>query len=296
MTIKQIIAKYSNDSLTKRLDRLDLELLIALVLKKDRLFILSHPEAVLNKNQQIKLALLIEKRLKHYPLAYLSGVKDFYGLNFKVTPSVLIPRPETELMVDNIIQQIKKEEGPQKNKELEIIDLGTGSGCIIISLAKNLEPSGRNIKYTALDISVAALKIARLNAKNHQLNKKITFKSSNLLSTKIPFLKKSKPLQLIISANLPYLTPQQVKASPSIQKEPKLALLAGADGLKYYRQLIAQLKSLPQHSFTAYLEIDPGQKTKLTRLLRHSWPEASYRFLKDYRGYNRLLIIETASA
>ncbi len=282
MTISEVKQKYY-----KKIDLLDLELIISRVIKKPREFVLTHPEFKLITNYELRITNYIDRRLKGEPLAYIFGEKEFYGLNFKVNKNTLIPRPETELMVDETIKQLTI-----NNEQLTIIDIGTGSGCIIISLAKQLA----NYKFIATDISRTALRVARQNAKIHKVNKRIKFLNGNLLK---PVLNNKKLIidncKLIIVSNLPYLTPAQIKNSSSIQCEPKLALNAGKDGLKYYRQLFKQIKLLVtgyQLSVTALIEIDPQQTAKLKKIIKNNFPKAKIKIKKDLRGLNRLVIIQ----
>jgi len=284
---------------------LEAEILLSFVLDKSREFILTHPEKRLSKKQISNIQYLISKRQKGVPIAYLIGHKQFYGLDFYVNKNVLIPRPETELIVDEAINLLRSK---LRNKQkIIVIDIGTGTGCIIITLAKLLKKNiqypclaGRraisNIQYLATDISRPALAIARQNAKLHKVNNKIKFLLGDLLKPII-----SKPLilnfqsEIIITANLPYLTPGQIKNSPTIKYEPKLALLAGSDGLKYYRQLIKQIKKL--HStyplpFSLFFEINPEQTKKIKLIIKKHFPLAKIKIKKDLAGRNRLVIVK----
>lgn len=288
----------------QKINQLDAELIIAQVLKKPREFVLAHPEKTLDKIQIKKYKHLIKKRKKNIPLAYLLGKKEFFGLNFEVNKNVLIPRPDTELIVEKVLQEIKK----SKNQKIILIDIGTGSGCIPISIIKtwhNSSPykgeAGGGFAVYATDISKPALSIAKKNAKKH--NVKINFLHGNLLSPIPPFLKGGKGDfgQIIITANLPYLTPAQVKQEKSIQHEPRLALVAGPDGLRYYRELLKQIRLLTidyRLSTIVYLEIDPSQ-TKIIKLLikKHlpalamsdSRRETKIIIHKDLAGKNRVV-------
>ena len=279
---------------------LDAEILLAAVLKKPREFLFTHPERILSAGQNKKYEIFIKKRRAGMPVAYLIGHKSFYGLDFLVSKNVLVPRPETEMMVNEILNfkfQIS-------NAKTIFIDIGTGSGCIIVSIVKSLQNKQfpiSNFQFLATDISSAALLIARKNAKLHKAEKHIKFLRGDLL---LPVLsdknfqskiKNQKP-EIIITANLPYLTPAQIKNSPSIKYEPKLALTAGSDGLKYYRQLFKQIKKITSYGLrvTSLCEIDPGQTKKIKQLAKNELPKHKLEIKKDLAGYDRLLMIKTA--
>lgn len=271
MTILEILK-------TSTLDRLETELLLAFLLKKDREFVLTHPETKLKPAIYNKFRELSKKRLANWPLAYLIDSKEFYGLNFKVSQSVLVPRPETELIVDKVLETAKSNN--------LIIDLGAGSGAIIIALANKLKIKA---EFIAVDISKSALAIARQNAKLNQAARKIKFYQGNLLT---PIIKQLANRDLIITANLPYLTKKQIKQSPSISREPKLALDGGVAGLKYYRELFQQLQKINYKSLQLLLEIDPGQVGKIKVLTKKYFPWAALEVRKDLRHLNRLIIIK----
>lgn len=289
MKIKQILAT----SQQNKLSQLDIELLLTLVLKKDRIFVLANPETELSINQAKKFNALLKKRLNHFPFAYLSGYQSFYGLDFVVGPHTLIPRPETELMVDYVLVNYQ-------NQDISLIDVGTGSGCIICSLAKNLR--GKNL-YFGLDISNLALKVAKANAKLNQV-KQINFAVSDLLSVPLNntqslplFSQNNKSKPLIITANLPYLSPKQIAQAPSIKYEPRRALDGGFDGLKYYKQLLPQVLELLNLGFkniSLLLEIDPGQNQILSTLIHKTFSHnlKSLKTKNDLAGLNRLIVIE----
>jgi len=288
----------------KKLNADDLDLIIALVIKKGRSFVISHPEYTLSEYQSSKINLLIKRRVNNEPYAYLNGKKEFYGLNFFVNKNTLIPRPETELMVDNAINILNNKE---TYKNTALIDMGTGSGCIIIALADYIYHKSP-IKYFtkikkmyAIDISLPALAIAKKNATLHKLNTKIKFLKGNLLEPIIDHVRYLNPLKnsnlhLIITANLPYLTYSQFKKAPSIQSEPKIALLAGQDGLKYYKKLFKQIKFLRRINKNLRLsllcEIDSGQLKKIKTIIKKKIPQINLQIKKDLRGLDRLIIIE----
>ena len=257
---------------------------------------------------------LIKRRTKHEPVAYLLGHKEFYGLDFLVNKHTLIPRPETELLIEEVLKLLLT---PYSLLPF-IIDIGTGSGAIAITLAKRLPRA----KIFATDISDKALHIAKKNAKKHKV--KIIFKKGNLLS---PLTYNLKPIiyNLIITANLPYL-PTKIwrRSMPDVKKyEPRSTLDGGTDGLKYYKNLFKQIKklpspyggaqgpalpptsySLPTTSYsplptsysllpiTLFLEIDPSQTNTIKKEIKKHFPKAKMRIKKDLSGKNRVVIIE----
>lgn len=236
---------------------LDAEIIMATILKKDRAFILSHEDYPLTTSQVRKFKNFIKRRKNYEPIAYLTSHKEFYGLEFKVTKDTLVPRPESELMVEEVLKAFNS-----KKKTL-IIDIGTGTGCLILSLLHELNKNGHETKGLALDISKKALTVAKQNAKKLNIQN-ITFLHSNLLSTilKKPILFKQAK-HIIILANLPYLTPQEIKKEKSISREPILALDGGKNGLELYEKLAQQINLLRQDfpiPITIICEINPRQK------------------------------------
>ncbi|MFA6427992.1 MAG: peptide chain release factor N(5)-glutamine methyltransferase [Candidatus Buchananbacteria bacterium] len=259
---------------------LDSEILLAFVLKKTKVYLYTHPEQKVSTKSLAKFKKLVTKRATNYPLAYLTSHKEFFGLDFYVDNRVLIPRPETELLVEQALA-ICQPPLTAKKSPLTICEVGTGSGGIIISLAKNL-PTNFCGQLWASDLSAKALAVAKKNTKRHQVTKKIIFKLGNLLT---PF--KNQYFDLII-ANLPYLS----RLNNNIVHEPKLALLAGFDGLKYYRQLIKQTDLYLKPGGYLMIEIDPNQKTALIKLVKKLLPNYQLIFIKDYAKRYRLLKIK----
>ncbi|MFA6171936.1 MAG: peptide chain release factor N(5)-glutamine methyltransferase [Patescibacteria group bacterium] len=289
---------------TKKLPPFELELILAHLLKKSREYVLTHPEIKLSPTQLKRLDAMLKRREKGESLAYILGHKEFYGFDFIVNKHTLVPRPETELIVDEVLE-LAKEKNIHGNKKFAIIDVGTGSGCIIISLAKMLMEKNKtaDIQFFAADISKLALNIAKKNAKHNNVANKIKFYHGNLLEPIIKLKSNHNHLsqnqKIIITANLPYLTPKQIKTSPSIKHEPRLALEAGIDGLKYYRELFQQLRSMltvngiqARASVHVFCEIDPGQKISIQRLAKKILPSAQVQIKKDLRGHSRLAVIK----
>ncbi len=288
MTIFDILKEISTKLKNSKIENYQLEAssLISFVCKIDQSFIISHPEKKIFKKQEQEIKKLAKLRSKNWPLAYLLKNKDFYQLNFIVSPDVLIPRPESELIIENVLSDIKN-----IKKEASIIDVGTGSACLIISLAHILK-NNKNINYYGLDISSKALKIAKKNAKRYQLDKIIKFSKSNLLQKLINKIN-LEPKEYFVLANLPYLTTEEIKKSPSIQKEPKTALAGGKDGLFLYQKLFKQIIETTKHSkFNIYAEINPWQETKILELAKKAFRECliETKIILDLKNETRLVI------
>jgi release factor glutamine methyltransferase len=266
--------------------RLDAELILGSVLNKSREYLLTYPENRVSKGQVTNLNHGIMRRLNLDPVAYITGTKDFYGLTFAVTEDVLVPRPETELMIEEAIDLTRT------LRHATVIDVGTGSGCIITALAKNLKSIFR---YFAIDISPEALKIAKQNAEKNNVTRKVEFFKGDLLEPLINENIVEKDADVLIAANLPYLTPFQVDTSPTIQNEPILALEAGDDGLKYYRQLfkqIVKLKNEKKIKGHVLCEIDPSQNESIQKLSKDVLKISEIEIKKDLAGLDRLAIIK----
>ncbi len=270
----------------QRIDRFDAEILLAHVLKKPREFIIAHPEYHVTRIQNWKINRLIRLRAQGIPYAHLTGQKGFYGFDFLVNKYTLVPRPETEVMVEEVITEIKNKR--LKDRNIILCDVGTGSGCIPISILKS--SNLKVLKSFASDISKPALKIARKNAALHKVD--ITFLHGNLLE---PIIKNSLFVDnclLIITANLPYLTQVQFDTEPTIQHEPISALVAEDDGLKLYKELLEQTKQLLttyKLPLTTFFEIDPSQTTKLFHYIQSNFPNSKIEVIKDGMGNDRVI-------
>lgn len=259
---------------------MDLDLLKAHAINKPKEFLYSHPEYRLSIWEKLKLKYFLFLRQKGYSVAAITKHKEFYGLDFFVNKHVLIPRPDTELMVVEATRIM--------NDRTILIDIGTGSGCIPIAILKTLKHEP--IKTLAVDISRSALRVAKKNATTHDV--KIKFLQGNLLE---PIIKNYSPLlaphsSIIITANLPYLTEQQFQEEPSIQQEPKIALVADKNGLVLYEELLQQVKTADLNA-TIFLEIDPSQSEKISDLIKTNFPNAKFEIKKDLGGLDRLVKI-----
>lgn len=244
---------------------LDAEVLLAHVLEKRREYITAHPERPLNIVERKLYKKIIQKRKQGKPVAYLTGKKEFFGLEFLVTPDCLIPRPETELLVSEAIKLAKNYESPR------ICDVGTGSGAIAIALARHLPGA----KITATDISKKALEIAKKNARAHGSD--ITFILCDLLP--------DGPFDIVV-ANLPYLRENDPDIAAETKKyEPRGALFGGGvNGLELYGKLFAQVEGRNRKPAYMLGEFGQGQSETIKALL----PRAEIK--NDLAGIPRLFI------
>ncbi len=269
MTIRETLNQATKELKTKSTSpNLDAEVLLAFVLNKPKEYLLINPSQKLLRNQLRNYNQLIQKRILEWPVAYLIGHKEFFGLDFIVTKDVLIPRPETEGLVELILSQAH-------GKKLSILDIGTGSGNIIITLAKKI--SGQ---FFASDISHQALAVAKRNAKNH--NVKITFKQGSLLQ---PWKKQNFD---IIVANLPYL-PRETDSSTKF--EPKRALIAKNHGLALYEELFKQTATLTSLPSSLLLEIGHNQRVEIKKLAKRYLPAYETKNSKDLTGRIRIAVV-----
>ena len=253
---------------------LDAEVLLVFVLKKDKTWLFSHLNIDLSAKLINKYKKLISRRKKGEPVAYITNHKEFFGLDFYVDESVLIPRPETELLVDEALKFRKK--------KMKILDVGTGSGNIIISIMVNSKQLTDN-RYYATDISSEALKIAQKNAKKHKVFSKIKFIHSDLFDNlyKIKF-------DLIV-ANLPYLQKQDIKGE--ITYEPKRALLGGEEGVAIIKRFLLGSKNYLAKNGKIIIEIDPRQAKTIKDMAKNIYPDKKVLLKQDLSKLDRMMIL-----
>lgn len=255
------------------------ELLLMHALKRDRAWLYSHPEAPLSPEALEKFFAWIARRASGVPTQYLTGTQEFWGLPFEVTPAVLIPRPETEHLIEVALGRLS----PQRRREsLRVADIGTGSGCIAVALA--MELSGADILAT--DISAAALEVARRNAQRHSVSARIHFLECDLLP---PAETGTRSFDAIVS-NPPYIAQTQ---EPHLQHEVRLhepaqALFGGRSGTEIYPRLIALAAQRLRSGGLLILEIGFGALESIRPLLgAPSWKDI--RVLNDLAGIPRVL-------
>ncbi len=255
---------------------LDAQVLVAHCLDKPRTWIIAHPEAPLNNAQYNKI-IQAANRMEHgEPLPYIIGHWEFYGLDFHLTPSVLIPRPETELLVERGIHWLQRH--PPKYK---VVDVGTGSGCIGIALANNISA----FKLLLTDISTEALEVAKVNAEKFSLLDRMEFLQADLLDG-VPG-----PFGLIC-ANLPYIPTLKLMKLPVAEREPRLALDGGLGGMEVISRMLEQAKGQLVSGGLMLLEIESSQGDDVKTLAKAHYPASKVQILKDLSGLDRCLEIE----
>ncbi|RRA48006.1 peptide chain release factor N(5)-glutamine methyltransferase [Acidipila sp. EB88] len=254
--------------------RWDAELLLRFVAQRDRAWLLAHHDDVLTVAQQAAYEALIERRLRHEPVQYIIGEQEFYGLGLHVTPAVLIPRPETEHLVEAVLARVPNDH------PLHIADVGTGSGAIAIALAHALPLA----QLDALDLSVAALEVAQRNARRHGLDGRMRFLHSDLLAAV-----QGKSFDCIVS-NPPYVPATEVLEPQVVQWEPHSALFAGSEGLDIYQRLLPQARALLRRGGLFAIEIGAGQQPAIEALFRQDAAWTTPEFLPDLQGIARVAI------
>lgn len=264
--------------------RLEAELLLAYLSDVPRTRILAHPEAALTSKLALSYVACIDRRASAEPLPYITGHMEFFGLDFRVTPDVLIPRPETELLVEVSLGWLRERapdraENSSLGQGISAVDVGTGSGCIAVSLAVQ----ARGLQLYAVDLSTPALWVAKANAREHGVVDRITFLAGSLL---VPLPER---VDLIVS-NPPYVTEAEWKALPaSVQREPRGALVSGPDGLDAVRGLLLQATACLQPGGLLLVEIGERQGDAVLGLARAAFPDAEIQILLDLAGKERVL-------
>lgn len=237
----------------------------------------------------------LRKNHKSPPIQYIKGWVEFYKLKFKVTPDTLIPRPETELLVDEVLKTVSSlvsdslvQTNRERTNQLTILDVGTGAGNISVSIAKN----NKNIQIIATDISDSALKIAKQNARLHGVETKITFIQSDLLSD-LNYTLYPKPCTLILVTNLPYIPSERIPYLDLSVKdfEPHIALDGGEDGFDLYRKLFAQIKEKKLKFKLLVGEIDYTHGELAVNEAQKYFPQAQIEVKNDLAHKQRMLLI-----
>ena len=251
---------------------LEAEILLRDTLEKDRAQLYLALDDELSPEQQTAFRTRLNRRLNDEPTAYILGYREFYGRDFIVSPAVLIPRPETELLVEAVLRLVKKD------KFSVIAEVGTGCGAIAVSLALELP----YVKIYATDISVPALEIAKTNSNKHGVAERISFMHCDLLGT-LP------ELPDIVVANMPYIRKSELPFSGPVSREPRLALDGGNDGLEQIRRLCRQVKGRISSGGYVLLEVGQGQAVNVKDLLKELLPATTVDVIRDLAGIDRVI-------
>lgn len=278
--------------LRKRSDtaELDAQVLLGKIVGRPRPWLLAHPEAVLTAQQEAALRSAVGRLERGEPLPYVLGEWEFFGLPFLVTPDVLIPRPETELLVEHALTWLRVH--PARRR---LLDVGTGSGCIAIALAVNVP----DLQALATDISPAALEVARRNAARLGVGDRLEFAECDLLpgcgSGSSPAAAWHGPFDLI-AANLPYIPTRLLHKLPVYRREPTIALDGGRDGLDLVRRLLAAAPAWLAPGGLMLFEIEASQGPAAMALAFDLFADAMIHLHQDLSGHDRLLEICTGPA
>jgi release factor glutamine methyltransferase len=270
---------------TSESPRLDAEILLAFVRGCDRLKLLVDTHEFVSAQQAHTFRQMLTRRSRHEPVAYIVGKKEFFGREFLVTPAVLIPRPDTELLVEETLRRTAQ------LTKVRVLDLGTGSGCIIISLVAEMKKRGQKVQAVAVDLSGPALAVAAENAKHLGVAQDITFLSSNWTAAV------QSTFDVVVS-NPPYIEIEAANISPELQHEPQSALYSGSIGLDDIRQLILEVPRVLEPRGLFLCETGAGQHAALAKIYEQTrqntaqagaW--ASSEWLCDLAGNERLMVL-----
>ena len=258
---------------------LEADVLVRHVLGLERADLLARPETPLAPAQSATLEGLLARRERREPLAYVLGRREFHGLDFRVTPAVMVPRPETETLVEEALAWARSRPAP-----VTVADVGTGSGCIVVTLAVRLP----DMRFLATDVSPAALAVAEENARRHGVAGRVRLLSGHLLQP-LPG-----PVDLIV-ANLPYVPSERLDSlQPEVRDhEPRGALDGGPDGTELIRPMLRQARAYLRPGGALMLEIDEEQGATMAEAARSAFPAAAVRVLPDLAGRDRVLVVQT---
>ena len=276
MNIQTLLNQASKtlDNSSNTLSKLDSEILLSKIIKKNRQYLILNSNEELKKENIKSFDYLVKRRKKGEPIAYLINKKEFWKQNFYINQNVLIPRPDTETLVEETLKLFNV------NSKLNMLDIGTGSGCILISILKER----RNFFGTGIDISKKAINVARFNAKMHQLSNRVKFYNSDVDNFNIG------KYDLIVS-NPPYIEVLNLKylENDVVNFEPKLALNGGIDGFSKIRKVIDKATVLIKKTGKLVLEIGFNQKNKVQEMLKKKGFYIN-KTLKDYGKKDRCII------
>jgi len=275
--------------------RLDAELLLGFAIHADRTVLLAHPEVQVGTGPEAGYRAALDRRASGEPVAYIRGVKEFFGLAFVVDRRALIPRPETERLVElaegEVMRRLAAPPGGSDARRILVADIGTGSGAIAVALAATLRKRGveRELSIMATEVSADALQLARENAAGHAVADRIRFIDADLLP---PYLET--PFDLVL-ANLPYVRSDALAGLPvATTFEPRSALDGGPDGLAVIERLLERLPEVLAPDGVAMLEIGGDQSADMEALVGRVLPGWSSRVERDLGGSPRVALVRRA--
>ncbi|MCK4534287.1 MAG: peptide chain release factor N(5)-glutamine methyltransferase [Syntrophobacterales bacterium] len=276
MKIQELLQQTRSDLDVRELPTpgLDAELLLAFSIDRERHFLYAHPAKELSGVELKRFRALVARRIKGEPVAYITGRKEFWSLGFEVTPDVLIPRPDTEILVEEVLK-LSLREG---ERDIRILEIGTGSGAISIALASEL----KNAFITATDFSPKVLAVAMRNAVNNNMEEKISFLCGDIFE---PVAEKFD----IIVSNPPYISEGEFRLlAPEVRKyEPRQALVAGPEGTEFHRKLACDGERFLEKNGWLVMEMGAGQRFAIEKMLKDK-DYCDITFRSDYAGVERV--------
>lgn len=284
MNIKEVLQKSEKFLKSRGIDqsRLDAEVLLSDLLEMERIKLYVNFDYPLTEEELSEYRNRIQKRGKRIPVAYITGHKEFMSLDFQVNESVLLPRPETELLVEEVLEWCEKKDLEAPN----IVDVGTGSGAIMVSLGYNL----KNAKILGIDIKKEILEVARENIQKYQLGEKLKVIKGDLLK---PLIKMEKTNVDVVVSNPPYIKEKDMESLPAeVKKEPEEALNGGKQGLNLYRKLIPEAYKVLKDRGLLALEIGADQAEALQQLLTGENKWENIEIKKDQSERDRMVFAE----
>lgn len=263
--------------------KLSIEVILAFVLRKNREYLFAHPEEKIGRKEREVFAGFLQRLRNREPVAYITNQKEFFGLSFYVDERVLIPRPESEFLVEKILELIDSDER-LSHKTVKICDVGTGSGNIAISLAVNR----KNVDVTALDIDDGAVEVARINLEKNKIKGGVEILKSDLLEAC-----KDERFDIVV-ANLPYIGTKKNNyiSSETDLYEPHVALYGGDDGLELYRSLFEQICNLKDYPYYIMGEIGFSHSERIKNIAKKYFSEGEILVCKDAAGLDRYFIVK----
>ena len=271
---------------------LDASVLIAHIINKPRAWVMAHPELTLTNEQQKQLDDSLARLVRGEPFPYVLGHWEFFGMDFDVTPDVLIPRPETELLVEKAIAWLQANSKKSPSSPLRVADIGTGSGAIAVSLAVNIPDA----EILATDISSKALQVAKQNAIKHGVSNKTEFIECDLLPHPQPLSQRERGEGVrafnLLCANLPYIPTQTLSRLPVFGYEPTVALDGGEDGLDLIRRLLNIAPDWLAPNGLILLEIESTRGLQALNIACEMFSNAEINLHQDLAGNDRMLMVE----